>query len=30
MLGERGFETGLDLARLAVTANFARGLREVT
>lgn len=30
MLQDRGFETGLDLARLAVAASFARSLREVT
>lgn len=30
MLGERGFETGLDLAGLTVAASFARSLREVT
>lgn len=30
MLGERGFETGLDLAGLALAATFARSLREVS
>ena len=30
MLHERGFETGLDLAGLALAASFARSLREVS